>query len=456
MSHFIHKNHLAGDTIAAIATPPGEGGVAIIRISGKDALNIADKVFSGNVLKFCSHTAHMGRIVDAEGLEIDSALCLVMHGPKSYTGENTVELQCHGGSLVTRRVLETVLLAGARMAEPGEFTLRAFLNGKIDLSQAEAVQEMIHAKNTLALSQARSQLAGSLSSSISLFQKRLVDVAAILEAWVDFPEEGLEFASIEEILHMLEEICSDLQKLQETFHDGKKISHGISLCLIGPPNAGKSSLMNALLKKDRAIVTPIAGTTRDLLEEDLTLGQFHFRLIDTAGVRKTEEIIEQEGISRSLQAMQDADLILLVLDSSITNPHYEFLKQCPTEKTLVIWNKVDLPKAPQSLDFPYQFHLSAKTKEGVLELSAAVEALLFKKGVPSKEEVVITKLRHFEAVSGALSSLNAVIDGLKTGISAEFVTADIKQALKELGTIIGTHITEDILSAIFSKFCVGK
>lgn len=439
------------DTIAALATAPGEGAIAVIRISGPDAFEVGTRCFSRALKDFKTHTAHYGNILKADGSLIDSVLLLVMKGPHSYTGEDSVEISCHGGQIVTRRVLERIFEAGARPARPGEFSLRAYLNGKMDLAQAEAVQELIAAKSELALENAEKQLQGALSERIAGFQKDLTETTAILEAWVDFPEEGLEFASMEEIIQNLERICSRMQQLQTTFHDGKVLHEGLSLCLLGSPNVGKSSLMNALLGKDRAIVTEIAGTTRDVLEEDLRLGQLHFKLIDTAGIRETEEIVEKEGIRRSQIAMKEADVILLLLDAT-RPPDPQLLAQVPKEKTLVVWNKTDLAPPPH----PDGISISALKKTGLENLKSAIEQLIWKKGAPSKEEVLITQLRHYRALTNAIVSCETVIEGLKKGISAEFVASDIRSALNELGTIIGTNVTEDILSAIFSKFCLGK
>lgn len=443
------------DTIAAIATAPGEGAIAVIRISGQRAFDIAEHIFSRSIKNFKTHTAHYGNILKADGTILDGVLLLVMKGPNSYTGEDSVEISCHGGQLVTRRVLERIFEAGARPAQPGEFSLRAYLNGKIDLAQAEAVQELIAAKSELALENAEKQLEGALSAKIKTFQKDLTEVAAILEAWVDFPEEGLEFATMEEIIAKLESICLQMEKLQSTFHDGKALHDGLSLCLLGSPNVGKSSLMNALLGKDRAIVTEIAGTTRDLLEEDLRLGQLHFKLIDTAGIRDTTEIVEKEGIRRSQKAMQEADLILLLLDASrpMDQTDRELTQIAPKEKTIIIWNKIDIQKPAEAIS---AVQISAKEKIGLEELKAAIEKIIWKKGPPSKEEVLITKLRHHQALTNAIHACRSVIDGLKSGISAEFVAADTRAALGELGKIIGTNVTEDILTSIFSKFCLGK
>jgi tRNA modification GTPase len=453
--HFVHRPYQKGETVAAVATPPGEGGVAIVRISGDEAIDVAEKVYSGKITAYQSHTVHFGRIINSEGETVDEVLIVVMKNPRSYTGEDTVEIHCHGGSLITRRVLQTILDAGARAALPGEFTFKAYMNGKLDLAEAEAVQELIAAKNDLALDAAKNQLQGALSKKIEGFQKELVDIAAILEAWVDFPEEGLEFASFEEVMGSLEATGQKMKSLSETFQNGKIVHEGLTMCLSGAPNVGKSSLMNALLGKDRAIVTPIAGTTRDLLEADLRIGGLHFRLVDTAGIRESKEIVEQEGIRRSHQALHEADLILLVLDATrgVQATDREILKAAPS-KTLVVWNKVDLPSSQAKPE--NSLEVSAKQGLGLDELRQAIDQKIWQAGPPSKEEVVITNSRHQQALDRAIESIQLVIEGLKNRISAEFVASDMRRALSELGMIIGTDISEDILSAIFSKFCVGK
>lgn len=441
-------------TIAAIATPPGEGGVAIVRISGPEAVTVAGRIFSGPVHAYKSHTAHVGRVTDAQGHLVDEALLLVMRAPHSYTGEETVEIHCHGGSLVARKVLETALQAGALAAQPGEFTFKAYMNGKLDLAQAEAVQELIGAKNDLALSAAEQQLQGALSQKIGDFQKRLVDIAAILEAWVDFPEEDLAFAPMEEVIAQLEAIERDMQKLADTFHEGKVLRYGVSVCLAGLPNAGKSSLMNALVGADRAIVTDVPGTTRDLIEEEIRLGALTLHLTDTAGIRETEEIVEREGVRRSRSAIAEADLVLCVLDASMPIPQ-ALLDELPKHKTIVVWNKIDLA-SPTLLGLPHEVRLSAKTGEGLEQLKQCIEQLVWRKGAPCKEEVVLTNARHAEALQKAITTLHCVIHGLRTDVSAEFVSSDMRQTLIALGAIIGSDITEEILNAIFSKFCIGK
>ncbi|MGA8163821.1 MAG: tRNA uridine-5-carboxymethylaminomethyl(34) synthesis GTPase MnmE [Waddliaceae bacterium] len=454
-----HESYHPGETIAAVATPPGEGGVAIIRISGKTARQVADRVFSGPVFSYSTHTAHYGQIVDEAGNRVDDVLLLVMLGKRSYVGEETVEIHCHGGSVVTRQVLDTVLRAGARMARPGEFTFRALMNGNIDLAQAEAVQELIAAKNEWALEAAKHQLQGRLSQKIHSFQQELTELAAIFEAWVDFPEEGLAFATEEEVCRKLEEVCRQMQQLLDTYHDGKIVSEGISLCLVGTPNVGKSSLMNALLNKDRAIVTPLPGTTRDILEDHLRLNGLQFRLMDTAGIRERAALIEQEGIRRSKQAIEEADVILLVLDVSRKDweEDKQLIEQVPKGKTIAVWNKIDLPHdGVPTLGFAHTVSVSAKQKQGLEGLHHAIDRTVWKSGPPSREEILITNVRHREALVEAIDASRHVIGGLRNNLSPELIAIDIRQSLSALGKIIGTDVTEDILSSIFSTFCIGK
>jgi tRNA modification GTPase len=456
---FIHEPYDPNETIAAVATPPGEGGVAIIRISGKEAIEVASRVFSGPVSTYATHTAHYGKILNARQEIVDSVLVLVMRGKRSYTGEDTVEIHCHGGSLITRRVLDVVLQAGARAARPGEFTFKAFMNGKLDLAQAEAVQALIGAKNERALEAAQYQLQGSLSGKIANFQEELIQNAAILEAWIDFPEEGLEFATPEQICQDLQRTGRQMEQLAATFHEGRILQEGISLCLIGSPNVGKSSLMNALLDRDRAIVSPIPGTTRDILEDHLRLNGLHFKLMDTAGIRLGEDLIEQEGIRRSKEAMAKADLILWVLDAARGLNHEDewLLQQVPKAKTIAIWNKIDLPyPGLPALDLAHRVEISAKEKKGLEQLRQKIDEVIWEKGPPSHEEVLISNVRHHQALLQAVEACQRVTEGIQAGLSPEFLSVDMRLCLHELGKIRGTQITEDILSAIFSKFCIGK
>lgn len=457
--HFSQLPYIPGETIAAIATPLGEGGVAIVRISGKEAVAVADRIFSRSIASFATHTVHYGRVVDERGKAIDDVLLVPMLGNRSFTGEDTVEIHCHGGTLITRRVLDRVLKSGARQALPGEFSFKAFINGKIDLSQAEAIQELIAAKNERALDAAEGQLQGKLSSRIHAFQIKLTDIAAILEAWVDFPEEGLEFATSDEIVEQLQEVANDMQKLIDTFHDGRIIHEGLALCLAGAPNVGKSSLMNALLDKERAIVSSIPGTTRDLVEDQMRLNGLNLRLIDTAGIRETSEEVEEEGIRRSHQAMRDADLILLVLDAQtpLTPIEKNLLHSIPKEKSIVVWNKIDLGALHiQPLEGYFTIQVSAKERRGLEELQQLIDRVIWECGPPSKEEILITNIRHKEALQQACDFCQNLVKGLMEEISPEFLSIDMRQCLHSLGKIIGTDVTENILTSIFSKFCIGK
>lgn len=341
---FVHRSYEKGKTIAAIATPKGEGGIAIIRVSGHEAFNVVNRIFSKEISMFESHTAHFGKILDHKKNVIDQVLVVLMRNPRSFTGEDTVEIQCHGGSLITQKNSSKSLEEGASPALAGEFSYKAFMNGKIDLTQAEAIQEMIGAKSEASLKNAKEQLEGLLKVKISSYQKKLSDVTAIFEAWVDYPEEGLEFASYDDILLLLNSIYSDLNGLVNSYSDGKLLTHGIKLSLLGEPNAGKSSLLNALIGKERAIVTEIAGTTRDTLDVDVSFNGILFTLIDTAGIRETEEIIEQEGIKRSFAAAEHSDVVLLVIDAQRgwTEKNLDLYNKLDPSKLLIVFNKIDL------------------------------------------------------------------------------------------------------------------
>jgi tRNA modification GTPase len=459
LMEFVPRPYIPGETIAAIATPPGEGGISIIRIAGHKALTVAATLCSPKILCYPSHTAHLMVVYDSFGRRLDEALVLVMRAPKSYTGEDTVELQCHGGMIVSRKVLEACLAAGARIAMPGEFTFKAFMNGRLDLAQAEAIQKLIVSKNEQAFTAAGQHLEGTLSKIIRSFQEELIRLAAILEAWVDFPEEGIEYLSERELIEQLQMLQTKISRLIDTFHEGKKIDQGIALCIIGPPNAGKSSLMNALLDQDRAIVTPIPGTTRDLLREEITIGGLHFTLTDTAGIRVTDEEIEQEGIRRSKEAVRHADLILLVLDATENIGHalQDLFCWLPSDKTIVVWNKIDLPSLSIcQTPFTLALKISAKEKIGLEELKKSISTRIWDRGAPERDEVVITTVRHKEALLQASNALNGVILGLQQKVSPEFLAADMRVALKALGYVLGANVTEDILSSIFTQFCIGK
>jgi tRNA modification GTPase len=456
---FIHRPQHQ-DTIAAIATPPGIGGIAIIRICGKNAITATNHLTKKDLHQQPSHTACLHSLYSQSKQKLDQALILVMHPPRSFTGEETVEIHCHGGHLVARTILEALFQKGVRPAGPGEFSFRAFLNGKIDLSQAEAIQDLIGAQNEEALKVAEDHLEGKLSVKIRDFQRRATDLSALFEAWVDFPEEDLGFTSFEETKKNLLSLAHDIQALMTTFHTGKIIHDGVALCILGAPNVGKSSLMNTLLGKDRAIVSPIAGTTRDVIEEDLYLNGINYRLIDTAGIRTTDEMIEGEGVRRSRIALSRADVILFVLDATRPDDKEMLspISEVPSHKTVLVWNKIDCTTACAFPSFPCAATIpaSAKTGEGIDAVVKAIETVLWSKGTPRRDEVMITNLRHKEALERAYEAIQRVIGGLEKSLSPEFIALEMRDVLLYLGSIIGTNITEDILNSIFSRFCIGK
>ncbi len=455
---FVHNYRDTDATIAAIATPPGDGAVAMIRISGRNAFSVANVIFSKNILLLESHKVHYGKVLNSQKDMIDEVLLLPMKSPHSYTGEDTIEIFCHGGALITKQVLATCIEAGALLAEPGEFTLKAFRNGKMDLTKAEAVQSFISAKNVAALKASSMHLEGKFHKTISSLQTKLTNVTAHLEAYVDFPEEDIATDTKEDLLLSLGYIRNALSSFKDSYSDGKKIKTGIKLCLLGSPNVGKSSLLNTLLQKERAIVTPIPGTTRDSIEEDLQIGDLHFQIIDTAGIRDTEDLIEKEGIKRSFSLSHTADITLFLLDSTkeISQKEFQTLNTLCKKSTLIVWNKIDISKEPPtSLDFPHIVSISALQEIGLNELKKNLLTMTLEKPF-SKEEIILTNERHFQAISKALYALEKAKEGLEKNLSLEFVVIDIKDVMKQLGTIIGTNITEDILDAIFSTFCLGK
>lgn len=457
---FVHENSLYQETIAAIATPPGEGGIAVIRISGSQSVSISASIFSGPLAAYPSHTAHLGFIVSETGEKIDQALAIVFKAPRSFTGEDTVEFQCHGGSFLAKKILERVVKAGARPAKAGEFAFRAFMNGKIDLTQAEAIQDLIGAQSEQALKASSGQLEGKLTHTVQAMQKQLCHIAAILEAWVDFPEEDLEFAPFDEVILSLNTLNAHITQLVATYEEGRRLRDGIQVSLVGAPNVGKSSLMNALIGFDRSIVSEIAGTTRDVVHEDITFSGIIMRLVDTAGIRQGAEVIEEEGIRRSKKAIQQSDLILLVLDS--TRPECaesrDLIQFLPPQKTIAIWNKCDLAylNPLPDIGLSRSVRLSALQSSGLDGLKKQVEEVIWQYGAPLQQEVTITNIRHKNALMEAASNIERASMGLQNRVSAEFVAFDIRSALVKLGTIIGTDVSEDILDAVFSSFCIGK
>jgi tRNA modification GTPase len=463
------------DTIAAIATPIGEGGISIIRISGKHAFEIADRVFRGKTAMggAHTHTAHFGFIVDLNGEPVDEVVSTVYKSPHSYTGEDSVEISCHGGVLVTRIVLESMLQAGARMAEPGEFTKRAFINGRLDLSQAEAVADLIHSRSELSRRNSLQQLAGKLSERVKGIREELIETASLLELELDFAEEDIELTNKAEISRRIRDIIANLRALVESFNVGRFYREGVKVVIVGRPNVGKSSLLNALLNENRAIVTDIPGTTRDTIEESITINGVLFRLVDTAGLRESADVVEMEGIRRTERQMATADLILYVVDLSQPVDNFELVSinklrfevDSFDEKCIVVLNKRDIAANSQVDTLPFEelarqyqlARISALTYKGLDALKVLLGKRVTTNGLATSDSsVVVTNARHKEALQKAILSLELANTSLSSGQSPEFVSVDLRNALDFLGEIVGIVTSEEILNNIFQRFCIGK
>lgn len=453
------------DTIAAIATPLGEGGISVIRLSGPDAFAIADLVFHGkqSVSGALSHTIHRGRIVHpAEGL-VDDVLVSVFRNPHSYTGEDVVEISCHGGYFVSKKILETVIDFGARMADPGEFTQRAFINGKMDLMQAEAVADLIHSKTALAHRASIEQLSGSLSDSVKAMRQKLIDLCSLLELELDFSEEGIELANAGRVSSIFNETITELNDLVDSYQFGRLVRDGCKVVLAGYPNAGKSSLLNVLLKTNRVIVSDTPGTTRDVIEETIVVDGIAFRMVDTAGLRETEDLIEQEGVKRSMDEIGSADLILLLLDSSqpklLSHHTIDELIERYGSKTLVVLNKVDI-KHPHfelnSFGKMESLSISCVDGSGIADLLKRIVHRAALDFDSNSSSIKIQSERHRDLLNKTMQSVVSAQSTLHKGMSGEFVAVDLHSALNYLGEIIGLTTPEDVLNNIFSRFCIGK
>ncbi|AAF73529.1 tRNA uridine-5-carboxymethylaminomethyl(34) synthesis GTPase MnmE [Chlamydia muridarum str. Nigg] len=443
---------LQNDTIAAIATPPGEGSVAIVRVSGPDAISISNRIFSGNIAGYASHTAHLGTVVHNE-VCIDQALVLIMRTPRSFTGEDIVEFQCHGGYFACSQILNALLAEGARAALPGEFSQRAFLNGKIDLIQAEAIQQLISAENIDAFHIAQNQFQGHTSQAISSISSLIIEALAYIEVLADFPEEDIETERSLPV-QKITEALTITQELLSSFDEGQRLAQGTSIVLAGLPNAGKSSILNALTQKNRAIVTDIPGTTRDILEENWVLQGKNLRLIDSAGIRETENIVEKEGIERARQAMSQAEGILWVMDASQPVPEFPaILYQKPT---ILLWNKCDVASPPQ-LEVPFQqIFVSAKTGKGFSELRQALNKWLHTTQLGKSSKVFLVSARHHSLLHAVHTCLTDALTGFQEHLPNECLALDLRQALHSIGNLSGSEVTENVLGEIFSKFCIGK
>ena len=456
------------DTIAAIATAVSEAGISIVRISGKQAIETAARIFRSGKKDFVleeqpSHTIHYGFIYDGEE-RVDEVLLLLMKGPHSYTGEDTVEIDCHGGVYVTRQILETVIRHGARLAEPGEFTKRAFLNGKMDLTQAEAVGEIISSRNAYALHTSVEQLKGSVKEAIGNFRKEILYHLAFIESALDDPEHISLDGYAETLDGVVNKLRGQMQRLIATFDNGRMCREGIRTVIIGKPNAGKSSLMNVLVGEERAIVTDVAGTTRDTLEEQIQINGISLNIIDTAGIRKTEDTVEKIGIQRAVASMEKADLILYVADGSVplNESDEEIIDLIRDRKAIVLLNKTDLETVVTEEDLRARvgahpvLSISAREEKGIDQLEEVLKDLFFQGEISFNDQVCITNLRQKQLLEESLAALERVEESLQMGMPEDFYSIDLMDAYEKLGRITGEAVDDDLADEIFAKFCMGK
>ena len=454
-------------TIAAISTAMSASGIGIVRISGEDAMEIISRIYRSKggkkrIKEVPSHTIHYGYIYDGEEL-IDEVLVMIMRAPRTFTGEDTVEIDCHGGVFAMKRVLETVLKNGAEIAGPGEFTKRAFLNGRMDLSQAEAVMDVIQAKNEYALRSSIDQLKGSVQKAICDIREKIIYHIAYIESALDDPEHISLEGYPQELLEVVDKEQLEIKKLMKSSSDGKMIQEGIQTVILGKPNAGKSSLLNLLLGENRAIVTDIAGTTRDILEEYITLHGITLKIVDTAGIRETEDIVEKIGVDRAREMAQKADLILYVVDSSVPldSNDEEIMSMLNGKKAIILYNKTDL-KAAIEIDRLREkaghpvIPISAKEETGITELEEKIKDMFFGGELSFNDEVYITNARHKAALEEADKSLDLVRNSILGGLPEDFFSIDLMNAYENLGKILGESVGEDLVNEIFSKFCTGK
>lgn len=463
------------DTIAAIATAMTPSGIGIIRISGDEAVSITDRIFEAAGKKklkdLPSHTIHYGHIKDGEDV-IDEVMILLMRAPKSYTREDTVEIDCHGGVYVMKRILETVIKYGARPAEPGEFTKRAFLNGRIDLSQAESVIDVIHAKNEFALKSSMNQLSGALSDEVKELRGQVLHEIAFIESALDDPEHISLEGYPQELEQKVISIHSRIETLLKNSENGRILKEGISTVIVGKPNAGKSSLLNTLVGEERAIVTDIAGTTRDVLEEQMNLNGIILNIIDTAGIRSTDDVVEKIGVDKARKYLKDADLVIYVVDTStpLDENDFEIIELLKDRKAIILLNKSDLSplitktemkeaveKQNGRSEEPIRMiSISAKEQTGIDELQQAVQEMFFSGEVTFNDQVMITNIRQKASLQEALSGLELVLQSVRDGMPEDFYSIDLMNTYEALGGIIGEAVEDDLVNEIFSKFCMGK
>lgn len=455
------------DTIAAISSAAGNSGIGIIRVSGDEAIEVVDKIFrpANNNKKLAnveSHTVHYGHIMDGDKT-LDQVLVIVMKNPHSYTGEDTVEIDCHGGMLILKKVLDLVLKNGARTAEPGEFTKRAFLNGRIDLSQAEAVMDLINSKNDFALNSSIEQLKGGVSDAIKDIRKDIIYHIAFIESALDDPEHISLDGYDEEITKMLNENINKISKLVNSFDNGRIMKEGIKTVILGKPNAGKSSLLNLMLGEDRAIVTDIEGTTRDTLEENINFNGLSLKIIDTAGIRDTEDLVERIGVNKAKEIAKEGDLIIYVVDGSreLDDNDREIIKLINDKQAIILVNKSDMDTVINIDELKKDSNrdvilFSAKNGEGMDQLEEEIRNMFYSGKVTYNDQVYITNARHKEALENALESLKQVKNSVDAGMPEDFYSIDLMDAYTDLGLIIGESVEDDLVNEIFSKFCMGK
>lgn len=457
------------DTIAAISTPPGEGGIGIVRLSGEEALTIAEKVYKLGKKSLSdqpSHTIHYGNVFHPQsGEKIDEVLVTVMREPKTYTREDIVEINTHGGIHVTNKVLQAVLTAGARLAEPGEFTKRAFLNGRIDLSQAEAVMDVIRAKTDRAMHNAISQLDGNLSTLIRNIRQEILETLAQVEVNIDYPEyDEVEEMTTKILKEKTIEVKNHLGKILETAQQGKILRDGLATAIIGRPNVGKSSLLNAFVRSDKAIVTNVAGTTRDIVEEYVNVKGVPLKLIDTAGIRETEDEVERIGVSRSRNAIEEAELVLLIFDQSqkLTEEDFELLQLTANKERLIILNKIDLKaeldikKLEKELGTEELISISVTEEKGIREIENKIVDLFFTGQTGEKDATYLSNIRHISLLESAYQALEEVLDGIDLGMPVDLVQIDLTRAWNKLGEVTGDAVQDELITQLFSQFCLGK
>ncbi len=457
------------DIIAAISTPAGSGGIGIVRISGNGSIDIADKIFKsikGIKLKDKkSHTVSYGTVYDIKtGNIIDEVLVTVMKAPNTYTKDDIVEINCHGGTVVVKKVLESILNSGARLAEPGEFTKRAFLNGRIDLSQAEAVIDVINSKTDMSRQAAVGRLEGKLKEAVNAIRDRLLDMIASIEVAIDYPEHDIEEETYNNMYKQSDEVLKDINRLLETADRGKIVQEGIETVILGKPNVGKSSLLNRFLEEDRAIVTDIPGTTRDTVEEFMNIDGIPVKIVDTAGIRETGDIVEKMGVSKSKDYAQKADLVLMMLDSSreLDNEDIEILDFIKDKKSLIILNKSDLENKldkQKLLEYVNEndiISLSVKENEGIENLTDRIKDMFMTGDVNISDEVMIGNVRHKNSLYYAKESMEKAKITIETRMPEDFISMDLQDALRYLGEITGESVDEEIIDRIFSRFCLGK